>query len=271
MPGRPLHSMLQQARSVRALHKEASPPTVPNTKELADSDPAIAKLATPVVPSIRQLAAPVLSAATPQPGKAAHPMSSKLVAMAQSKGQAAGSSQAASKAHAGQLVKVAGVAQSQLKAAKGTQQGPEKWMPSLSKPSTQKQSAEAPSKPQGTAKRRPTTHMSDASAAAQPATPQSTAISEAKLIAAAAAAGPKESPLADMKPKAPPRKRAKPDDLDVEAVKQAVQQKQAAGKLQELSVNELKVALKARKLPVGGKKGDLLARLQSVLSQTGMS
>ena len=65
--------------------------------------------------------------------------------------------------------------------------------------------------------------------------------------------------------KPPPRKRAKPDDLDANAVEKKMQEKHAAALLQDLNTNELKVALKARKLPVGGKKCDLVARLQQCL------
>ena len=43
-------------------------------------------------------------------------------------------------------------------------------------------------------------------------------------------------------------------------------EKQAAGKLADLTIPELKLALKARKKQVGGKKGDLVDRLQAALA-----
>lgn len=68
-------------------------------------------------------------------------------------------------------------------------------------------------------------------------------------------------------PKQTCRKRIRPDDLDASVVESKVQQKLAAGALHELNMNEMKVALKARKLAVGGKKGDLVARLQESLQK----
>ena len=68
------------------------------------------------------------------------------------------------------------------------------------------------------------------------------------------------------KHKPPPRKRAKQSDLDASAVEAKVLEKQAARALNDLNINELKVALKNRKLAVGGKKSDLIERLHAQLA-----
>lgn len=48
-------------------------------------------------------------------------------------------------------------------------------------------------------------------------------------------------------------------------VEAKVKQMSAQGLQEKLSVPEIKVFLKARKVPVGGKKADLLARLSAAL------
>ena len=65
-------------------------------------------------------------------------------------------------------------------------------------------------------------------------------------------------------PKAP-RQRKKAEDIDLAEVEKMLHEKQAAGRLQDVSIPELKCFLKARKLPVGGKKSDLLARVEPLL------
>lgn len=64
-----------------------------------------------------------------------------------------------------------------------------------------------------------------------------------------------------------PRQRKKADDIDLAEVEKKIQEKFGAGRLQDLSVPELKCFLKARKLPVGGKKSDLVARIEPLLGK----
>ena len=61
---------------------------------------------------------------------------------------------------------------------------------------------------------------------------------------------------------AAPRKRTQMADVDAAAVEVKVTSLRAEGKLSSLTVPELKTWLKARKLAVGGKKADLLSRLE---------
>ena len=63
------------------------------------------------------------------------------------------------------------------------------------------------------------------------------------------------------------RKRVKADELDAAVVGAKIAQKQKEGKLAELTVPEMKCFLKGRKLPVGGKKADLIARLEGCLAK----
>ena len=65
-----------------------------------------------------------------------------------------------------------------------------------------------------------------------------------------------------------PRQRKKADDIDLAEVEKKIQEKFAAGKLADLSIPELKCFLKARKLPVGGKKSDLVARVEPLLTKS---
>ena len=65
-----------------------------------------------------------------------------------------------------------------------------------------------------------------------------------------------------------PRQRKKADDIDLAEVERKIQEKFAAGKLADLSIPELKCFLKARKLPVGGKKSDLLIRVEPLLTKS---
>ena len=62
-----------------------------------------------------------------------------------------------------------------------------------------------------------------------------------------------------------PRQRKKAEDVDLAEVEKKIHEKQAAGRLQDVSIPELKCFLKARKLPVGGKKSDLLTRVEPLL------
>ena len=64
-----------------------------------------------------------------------------------------------------------------------------------------------------------------------------------------------------------PRQRKKADDIDLAEVEKKIQEKFGAGRLQDLSIPELKCFLKARKLPVGGKKSDLVARIEPLLGK----
>ena len=70
-------------------------------------------------------------------------------------------------------------------------------------------------------------------------------------------------PPATAKPAA--RQRIKAADLDAAEVHAKVVQKHAQGKLAELTVPEAKCWLKARKLPLKGKKEDLVARIVQAL------
>lgn len=65
-----------------------------------------------------------------------------------------------------------------------------------------------------------------------------------------------------------PRNRTKAGDLDVAAVETKVMAKHAEQQLEKLSIPEIKCFLKAKKLPVGGKKGDLLDRLVKFLNES---
>ena len=84
-----------------------------------------------------------------------------------------------------------------------------------------------------------------------------TAGDSAATMAVAAAAAPAKAP----------RQRKKADDIDLAEVEKKIQDKFAAGKLADLSILELKCFLKARKLPVGGKKSDLVARVEPLLAK----
>ena len=84
-----------------------------------------------------------------------------------------------------------------------------------------------------------------------------TAGDSAATMAVAAAAAPAKAP----------RQRKKADDIDLAEVEKKIQDKFAAGKLADLSIPELKCFLKARKLPVGGKKSDLVARVEPLLAK----
>jgi hypothetical protein len=83
--------------------------------------------------------------------------------------------------------------------------------------------------------------------------------------AAAMAAAAAEATTAPAKA---PRQRKKADDIDLAEVGRKIQEKFAAGKLADLSIPELKRFLKARKLPVGGKKSDLVARVEPLLTKS---
>lgn len=63
------------------------------------------------------------------------------------------------------------------------------------------------------------------------------------------------------------RKRTKAADLDAAEVQQKVQQKFAAGRVSDLSVEEMKCFLKSRKQLVGGKKVELEARVLALSQQ----
>lgn len=65
---------------------------------------------------------------------------------------------------------------------------------------------------------------------------------------------------------APAKPRAKAADIDLAQTEVKLKEKQAACKLGELSIPQLKVLLKARKLLLGGKKADLITRLQGHLA-----
>ena len=65
---------------------------------------------------------------------------------------------------------------------------------------------------------------------------------------------------------AAPRKRTQMADVDAAAVEVKVASLRAEGKLSRLTLPELKTWLKAHKLPVGGKKADLIVRLEGASS-----
>jgi hypothetical protein len=100
-------------------------------------------------------------------------------------------------------------------------------------------------------------------AAALPAAPHPPASEGAAAGAACGAAATKKDAGA-----APKRERTKASDLDYAVVAQKVEARVAAGagSLKDVSVAELKCYLKANKLPVGGKKADLEARLAAHLA-----
>ena len=105
-----------------------------------------------------------------------------------------------------------------------------------------------------------------ASTGGRPALQQlATAISGGS-IAAAPAANADIDGSAKKSPPAPAKPRAKAADIDLAQTEVKLKEKQAAGKLGELSIPQLKVLLKARKLPLGGKKADLITRLQGHLA-----
>lgn len=61
--------------------------------------------------------------------------------------------------------------------------------------------------------------------------------------------------------------RKKASDVDVGAAVAAVQAAHAQGTLNKVGLLELKAFLKSRKLPVGGKKSEILERALSALQQ----
>ena len=69
--------------------------------------------------------------------------------------------------------------------------------------------------------------------------------------------------------KAPIRKRTKVEDLDLAAVETKVRRKHAEGKLDVLTIPEIKCFLRAHKMPVGGKKAEIVARLAACLADAG--
>ena len=78
---------------------------------------------------------------------------------------------------------------------------------------------------------------------------------------------PEASAAAPPAPAKAPRQRKKADDIDLAVVEKKVIEKHATGSLTDLSVPEIKCFLKARKVPVGGKKADLISRLEPLLSK----
>ena len=87
----------------------------------------------------------------------------------------------------------------------------------------------------------------------------------ASLVASDSAAA--TTAVAVAAPAKAPRQRKKADDIDLAEVEKKIQDKFAVGKLADLSIPELKCFLKARKLPVGGKKSDLVARVEPLLAK----
>ena len=85
-------------------------------------------------------------------------------------------------------------------------------------------------------------------------------------VAMPAGSAAQESALS--KPKAALRAPPRTSSLDAAQIEAKVQQMHADGLQAKLSVPEIKVFLKSRKLPVGGKKADLLLRLSSALGGT---
>ncbi|KAL3140035.1 hypothetical protein ABBQ38_004316 [Trebouxia sp. C0009 RCD-2024] len=91
-----------------------------------------------------------------------------------------------------------------------------------------------------------------------------TSAAQAAAVAASAEGAP--APAATAAPAKAPRQRKKAEDIDLAEVEKKIREKQAAGRLQDISIPELKCFLKARKLPVGGKKAELLARAEPMLA-----
>lgn len=92
---------------------------------------------------------------------------------------------------------------------------------------------------------------------------QQQALSKNALGATAAAA-----PEATAVPKAAPRNRVKAGDLDPAEIEAKVRQKHAENALEKLSIPEMKCFLKSKKLPVSGKKAELVARLMQSLGHS---
>ena len=86
--------------------------------------------------------------------------------------------------------------------------------------------------------------------------------------AVSTAAASNAAPAGAAAPAKTPRQRKKADDVDLADVERKIKEKFAARKLQDLSVPELKCFLKAHKLPVGGKKSDLISRIEPVLAKS---
>lgn len=105
-----------------------------------------------------------------------------------------------------------------------------------------------------------------AAAAADMAQPATAPVLARSMQQAPATAAAEKAPMAAAG-KPPPRKRTKAGDLDAAAVEAKVLAQHAAGALDKLSMPEMKCALKARKLPVSGKKADLVARLAETLAR----
>ena len=105
-------------------------------------------------------------------------------------------------------------------------------------------------------------------AAAAKAPAAVTAAAAAAAQAPPAGSSPQEGLPA--KPKAAPRAQQKAAPLDAAQVEAKVRQMYADGLQNKLSVPEIKAILKARKVPLGGKKADLLVRLSTALSGNGI-
>ena len=130
------------------------------------------------------------------------------------------------------------------------------------KPTAAKRGKEAPGARKPAASRQPMTAAA-ALGLAQPVTAAAPAGGIQRLPASAA---PPQVPAAAAE-KLPQCKRTKAGDLDATAVEAKVMAQHVARALDKLSMPEMKCALKVRKLPVGGKKADLIARLTEALER----
>ena len=82
--------------------------------------------------------------------------------------------------------------------------------------------------------------------------------------ATVAAEHPTAAPVAPVKA---PRQRKKAEDIDLTITEKKIRDKHAAGSLTDLSIPEMKCFLKAHKVPVGGKKAELIAKLELFLNK----
>lgn len=109
----------------------------------------------------------------------------------------------------------------------------------------------------------PSTAENTAVAAAAANTPDQHAMIPGQS-ATVATEHPTAAPVAPVKAA---RQRRKAEDIDLVAVDKKIREKHAAGSLNDLSIPEMKCFLKTHKVPVGGRKAVLIARLEPLLGK----
>ena len=65
----------------------------------------------------------------------------------------------------------------------------------------------------------------------------------------------------------PPKKKPRTEELDLKAVTQKILEKHRLKSIADLTVPELKCFLKSHKATVGGKKADLITRVEGLLKK----